>query len=399
MESAKSFLKIGFSFAGYFMALGQDKKLDYLSKKAKASKVRGRVVIYPPLNNNEAGLEAVASISRSLEYLGYLVLVAKYPKSIPNPQPEKVSQSIYYIDAPYLLREKGDIVFCSDKIFSLLFKRSIYLKTNAGKDINKVTVDLSEANRVLVKDEHGSLDYEKQDFNQALFKAMSLIKFSQLVPIQQEIYRYLLRQDKKKAEYYLKRYSAEEAFYWEPVLPWIRELKGIKRVLDIGPGYGTLIGYTAKCQTLEAINAIDPVHYLPNALAKALRINFLNVDIEKTKIDGGPFDLVIFTEVIEHLNYHPSATLLKIKEAVSEKGFILITTPNSQEWGNQLKYYKKLDDIPVYKGQKDKWVDDHVWQYSKEELDTLFKKAGLKIVKFDYAPGVQGNHLCYLLSK
>jgi len=64
-----------------------------------------------------------------------------------------------------------------------------------------------------------------------------------------------------------------------------------------------------------------------------------------------------------------------------------------------MKYYPSLDAIPPYTGQSAEWIDGHVWQYTREEVESLMPGAGLEVVKFAYARGVNGRHLCFLLRR
>jgi hypothetical protein len=61
------------------------------------------------------------------------------------------------------------------------------------------------------------------------------------------------------------------------------------------------------------------------------------------------------------------------------------------------KYYPSIDAIPEYTGQDVEWIDGHVWQYTREEVEALVENAGFTVVKFAYARGMNGRHLCFLL--
>ena len=82
---------------------------------------------------------------------------------------------------------------------------------------------------------------------------------------------------------------------------------------------------------------------------------------------------------------------------MSKKWRLIVTMPDAQEWGRVKKYYSQLNQIPVYSGQDSLWIDGHIWQYTKDEIETVFRQADLEVEKFDYSPGVAGRHLCYLL--
>jgi SAM-dependent methyltransferase len=200
--------------------------------------------------------------------------------------------------------------------------------------------------------------------------------------------------------YYEAAYRAEERFYWFPVLDWIRHFKSVKRVVDIGVAYGTLLLYTIKYHQPEYALAVDALNAFSPTLLKRYDIQYLNQDIERSAFEScEQCDLVIFTETLEHLNFNPIPTLTKLRRMLSQDGHLILTTPDAVEWGRVTKYYPSLDAIPPYTGQNAEWIDGHVWQYTREEVESLMPGAGLEVVKFAYARGVNGRHLCFLLRR
>ena len=208
------------------------------------------------------------------------------------------------------------------------------------------------------------------------------------------------KMDNDSKTYYEDAYMSQELLYWKPVPRWIDELEDIHSVIDVGAAYGTLLTYVALNKSCREIYAVDPVGYMSSSLIDKIGINLIRADFER---DGYcpniKFDLIIFTEVIEHLNFHPLPTLLRLKRLLNPGGKLLLTTPDAEEWGRVTDYYSSLDDIPEYdaQAQKVEWIDGHIWQYTKEELDSLFSESGFEVLKFDYSPGVSARHLCYLL--
>lgn len=206
------------------------------------------------------------------------------------------------------------------------------------------------------------------------------------------------RMDNDGKTYYEDAYMAQEACYWQPIPSWIDAMVKINSVIDVGAAYGTLLAYTALNKKCQHIYAIDPVGYMSKSLRRNIGIELFNLDFERENCNIPiKFDLVIFTEIIEHLNFHPLPTLQKIKNLMNPDGKLLLTTPDAAEWGRVTDFYPSIDAIPKYEGQDFKWIDGHIWQYSKNELDDLLARAGFSIEKFDYSPGVAARHLCYQL--
>lgn len=215
----------------------------------------------------------------------------------------------------------------------------------------------------------------------------------------QRIIRDCHRMDGDGKTYYEDAYMEQEMLYWRPVPMWIDDLQNINAVVDVGAAYGTLLSYVALNKGCKEVYAIDPVGYMSNSLRQKLGIKLVRMDFEREDFSLPlRFDLVIFTEVIEHLNFHPMPTLLKLKSLLNPGGRLLLTTPDAEEWGRVTDFYPSLDAIPKYDGRECEWIDGHIWQYTKDELEGLVIKAGFNIEKFDYSPGVAARHLCYLLS-
>src|SRR5207302_1202076 len=53
---------------------------------------------------------------------------------------------------------------------------------------------------------------------------------------------------------------------------------------------------------------------------------------EGTDLGDEEYDLVIFAEVIEHLTFHPFATLHSINRCLKRGGKLILTTPNLSSW-------------------------------------------------------------------
>jgi 2-polyprenyl-3-methyl-5-hydroxy-6-metoxy-1,4-benzoquinol methylase len=203
--------------------------------------------------------------------------------------------------------------------------------------------------------------------------------------------------------YYLQAYRDAEIWYWYHVPKWIAQLTNesiqVNKVLDIGGAYGTLALYCKHLFDCEIFMTDLTGSYLSDTLKCKNEINFSVSNIE---LDPLPwqhqFEIIIFTEVIEHLNFNPKPTLIKIRERLTDKGELFLTTPDAAEWGRKTDYFESLDSIPSPSVGRP-IIDNHVWQYSKKELIELFTVSGFRIEKFNYAPGTPNRHFNFQLAK
>jgi len=153
---------------------------------------------------------------------------------------------------------------------------------------------------------------------------------------------------------------------------------GVRRVLDIGCGNGTL------CRTLAdaglSVVGLDPS---PSGIACARRLvpegSFyeMGVEADPDLLPDAGFDAVVSTEVIEHL---PSpALLLQFAAAkLRDRGILVISTP----------YHGYLKNLLIsLSGRWDShhtslWDGGHIRFWSRRTLTRLFLENGFGVLEF-----------------
>jgi 2-polyprenyl-3-methyl-5-hydroxy-6-metoxy-1,4-benzoquinol methylase len=202
--------------------------------------------------------------------------------------------------------------------------------------------------------------------------------------------------------HYINQYRSEEIHYWYHIPKWILEVSqslSVKRSLDIGCAYGTLSLFCKRIFDSDTycIDFVDS--YLSKELISKENIHFRvsNIELDPFPWDGG-FEIIIFTEVLEHLNFHPVTTLKKIRSLLSDNGILYLSTPDASQWGKVTKYYPSLSDIPNPR-VGGTIVDDHVWQYEKSELLKVIGDAGFGVARMAYSPGTLNRHFNLALVK
>lgn len=120
--------------------------------------------------------------------------------------------------------------------------------------------------------------------------------------------------------------------------------------------------------------------------------NVIPLDIEKDQFPfkANSFDLVIFTEIMEHLVGNPDNYLSKIRRALKKGGRLIVTTPNVAHLKNRAKLaigkniYFSLSQLKETNCDTGSIYYRHNREYTKEELVQLFESEGFRIVKADY---------------
>lgn len=158
--------------------------------------------------------------------------------------------------------------------------------------------------------------------------------------------------------------------------------EGLK-VLDVGCGSGRLgekLRLVKNCYVV-GIEANDQAV----SLAKERLNDVIVADIGKLSTLPYPekyFDVIIFADVLEHLN-HPEKALTFLKEYLKDNGYIIASIPNVANWNMRLKLllgrwnYKE-------RGLLDK---THVRFFTLETAKKLIEDCGFKMVSLTCTSG------------
>jgi len=134
-------------------------------------------------------------------------------------------------------------------------------------------------------------------------------------------------------------------------------IKDNLKLLEIGSGVSPI--------TNNLPNAVysELSHVAVEYLKKTLKYNSVQDDITKSNFNKNQFDIVIASEVFEHIE-HDEAAFFEIARIMKENGLFLISVPVHQ-W---------------YWGPDDKLVG-HYRRYSEEMILKAFNRVGFKMLK------------------
>jgi 2-polyprenyl-3-methyl-5-hydroxy-6-metoxy-1,4-benzoquinol methylase len=158
------------------------------------------------------------------------------------------------------------------------------------------------------------------------------------------------------------------------------------RVLDVGcsPGHLAMALVTGgfEVQGID-LNAVWLAKYAPG-WPERLRVTHTNIEQEPLPFRDEAFDLVIFTEVLEHIAItDPCAVLQEIRRVLRPGGRMLLSTPNVANLSNV---------AALIQGENVFWppelfygsVDRHNREYAPRELLQLVERAGFAHHALDY---------------
>ncbi|MFZ5932933.1 MAG: class I SAM-dependent methyltransferase, partial [Patescibacteria group bacterium] len=145
------------------------------------------------------------------------------------------------------------------------------------------------------------------------------------------------------------------------------------RVLDVGASNGGLLDILKK-EGWETWG-VEPSK---NALiAKKKGHKIFKDYFEKVELPEASFDLVTFNHTLEHMD-EPLAVLKKVGSLLKKGGTLFVDVPN--RGGLSAKVLGK------------RWPyllpNEHKWQFTRQSLTNLFRKAGFTVVHFESRSGI-----------
>jgi len=162
-----------------------------------------------------------------------------------------------------------------------------------------------------------------------------------------------------------------------------------KKILDIGCAYGfydIILKGNFNCDItgLEMPESVD-------AYCRLLKENNVPV-IESTlskapcPIDDGSFDIIIFSEILEHLRVSPLRVLKEIRRVLKPDGIMILTTPNMGYLRNVTHLLTGKNILQPFPEDDTRWdsVTDaltHTRVYMINEVLELIDKAGFGVLE------------------
>ena len=187
-----------------------------------------------------------------------------------------------------------------------------------------------------------------------------------------------------------------------------------KKVLDIGCAYGfydIILKENFNCDVtgIEMEESTDAYC----RLLKKYNIPVIHSTLSKNKcpIEDESFDIVIFSEILEHLRLSPLRALCEVTRMLKPGGTMLLTTPNIGYLRNVIHLLTGkniLQPFPENDENLDNITDSltHTRIYVMSELIDLTKKSGFEIIEANYLSGEKLNlalrlnlipHIIYML--
>jgi SAM-dependent methyltransferase len=177
------------------------------------------------------------------------------------------------------------------------------------------------------------------------------------------------------------RYLEHARHRFHAILRSLPQVSHPLMVLDIGTTPFTL--YLKQRYPHYEIATIDLTPFWQDH-CRCQRIDFQTCDLARDALpfDDESFDVVIFTEVLEHVAAAPAQVLMNIQRVLRVGGRLLFSVPNFASLRNRLTLLCGRSPLEL-RGSQFKSIHGHghLREYTLHELETIFAACELKLTR------------------
>ena len=190
--------------------------------------------------------------------------------------------------------------------------------------------------------------------------------------------------------YYRDHYRGYEADYLQDVIDLLLPLGSGRRVLEVGPGWGTLaVWMTDRAHQVTVLDQQPVGTYIAEDLLRHMGIRYVQGAIDEYALpDGisGQFDLVVMTQVIPHLKWRPDAALRHVNHVLATSGRLITSALDSRCYPHVTPAFERWQDVPVYESWLTPVPDVEVCMYTQETFRELLETE-YGLVRITQRPG------------
>ena len=159
------------------------------------------------------------------------------------------------------------------------------------------------------------------------------------------------------------------------------------RVLDIGRSELTahLLTFYRNVTTLGLdLHADDGGHREASNMEPVPHVTFDLLNSHRVDLwpECGPFDLIVFSEVLEHLSVAPEFVFALLNSLLADNGVLICTTPNAADVAKRLRLAygrNPFEQLRLYSANP-----GHIREYTRQELRHIAQNVGLHCVCHSY---------------
>jgi len=188
---------------------------------------------------------------------------------------------------------------------------------------------------------------------------------------------------------HIDRYFVESIYRFIDIIQLCLLLLPSKgKILDIGIAHGFYSIVLKKQYGFEVygteLEENIPV-YCDFPISQGVDIIPYNILEQRLPFDSGTFDIIILSEVVEHLRFSPLIAFKEARRVLKKGGFLIVTTPHFARLANILKLLVGINITEKFPNNLSTNVSmdtrAHVREYTVRELKELFSQADLAVHK------------------
>lgn len=191
--------------------------------------------------------------------------------------------------------------------------------------------------------------------------------------------------DLNEEEYVYFDFHAQRLAYTTNLVRDYCNEHSVLKLLDVGPHFLTrcIIEFVGAEISISTLGWEYPKLVPAELIDEHVTFNMIECENKTVVFNNRPFDLIVFSEIIEHLNISPDLVLGFMKKLLLNKGGgLLIETPNAAFLRNRIELlfgrnpFQLLHDDKKFKG--------HIREYTMNELEEYGGKHGFSIWRKEY---------------
>ena len=155
------------------------------------------------------------------------------------------------------------------------------------------------------------------------------------------------------------------------------QVRAPARILDVGPSPFTSMLRKSLESPVDSLG-LEPESSASNGHHYHFNLNDSQYR-EKWRRGLGPYDIVVFAEVIEHLFTAPELVLSYVRELVAPGGVLILQTPNAASLRKRIKL--ALGRNPFERIRTDPSNPGHFREYTPRELAEILSQVGFDVKK------------------
>jgi hypothetical protein len=147
------------------------------------------------------------------------------------------------------------------------------------------------------------------------------------------------------------------------------------RILDVGPSPLTELIRPRLASPVDTLG-LEPESDAPHGHHYRFDLNDAQ-ERERWRLDLGPYAVIVFAEVIEHLYTAPELVLDYLKHLLLPGGLLILQTPNAVSLRKRVRFAAGIN--PFERIRPDRSNPGHFREYTPSEIRDLLSSAGFRV--------------------